>query len=202
MEGAQYEDCKCVRDLNYSERELEIQRIVSEKFTLKSNTTGVLIFSHLEFATIGINSIPFQIRKGTNRICYCEARDFHFQVDLVLTSYLLATLSPVPCKLKNTESFILHPLKHNHTCQNSTVPSLFLSTYFSLYAQGLLNSDLREITEKGYLPIEIYKKHPKSFVYRAYLEIGDLVHMPSRAFYMSYIVACKDPANHMYKYLD
>jgi hypothetical protein len=201
MEYIEYEDCLCIDRLTYPERKQELDRIVNSKYKLKEQTTGILILSHMQFTTIGINSIPFEIKHGVNKICYCQKSEFGFSTDLIITSYLLCSLVPVPCKIENTECFIIHPFNHQQNCGQNLVPSLFLTTYFQLFAQGFFNDELKTLVEEGQLPVEVYKKRPKAYVYRAYCEIGDLIHMPSRAYRMDYIVACRDPIEHLYKIL-
>lgn len=194
--------CLCSENLTFENKEKELARIVNSKIVLEETTTGIIILCHLENSTVGVNSIPYDVKRGINKLCYCAARKLAFRSDLILTSYLKCRLIKVPCTIKDTEAFTLIGHGHEHSCEYSKVPKLIETSYFSLFLAGANNRKIKELFEDGSIPQEIYKKRPKIYCYRAFCDIGDLVHMPSRSFLLAYIIACENPLDHLYALFD
>jgi hypothetical protein len=191
--------CKCINDLTYLERADSLDKIFNNRHILPKGIERIIIYSFIDFAKVGLNSVGLTIKRGNNITCLCDISGKG--VNLHITSYFLSNLIKVKKQIANCEAFILTPKGHKGNCKNSLFPSLYEIAYASAYINGLTPEKLKILFLNKIIPKDIFLNRPTLFVHIPLFHLNTL-----RGFYAplptGYTVGCGQPILHLETCID
>jgi hypothetical protein len=191
-------DCLCFKKLERYDRNLDIVRYIRRAQSIDVNIKFIIIYSKIEQnIKIAINTVTFLIRRGLNKICICRLQRKSLNGYLKISANILCKLEKVETEHEGILILILKGTSHEKNCINATVPSLLETCLFNLFLEGISNSKLVKLIQKGIIPENIYDQRLRMFTHLGYFNFEKIFCLtcPLRQIPMP---ACDKPYAHLH----